>query len=241
MFRAVCTIEDFAGYLARSVGGQQVQMLEPELMISQEVTIPFSNGQSSCWRILCYPNGVENDSDGNIDLALFPTSKISQELLNNARVAMRIGLTDLNGCLVVLNQNFCIEGKSKGIWAGVSYEKLQAAADRLLPGGKLTVCAEIAFPPEVWVVSEEPARMPRPTADISQVMLNNFVDIGPSSVLLVFEDGEQRCHTFPLASRLDALSNFFYARWEGPSNPRCVYIAARSRLFSGITIEEGYN
>jgi hypothetical protein len=40
--------------------------------------------------------------------------------------------------------------------------------------------------------------------NLSEVMLDNFVDIEGSSVLLVFEDGEQRCHTFPLAAREDS-------------------------------------
>jgi hypothetical protein len=38
--------------------------------------------------------------------------------------------------------------------------------------------------------------------DLCQMMLDNLVDLGgAASVLLVFEDGEQPCHTFPLASR----------------------------------------
>jgi hypothetical protein len=39
--------------------------------------------------------------------------------------------------------------------------------------------------------------------DLHKIMLkdNNLVDLGPASVLLVFEDGEQHCHTFPLAAR----------------------------------------
>jgi hypothetical protein len=38
--------------------------------------------------------------------------------------------------------------------------------------------------------------------NLSNVMLDNsFVDIGGSSVLLEFQDGEQLCHAFPLAAR----------------------------------------
>jgi hypothetical protein len=40
-------------------------------------------------------------------------------------------------------------------------------------------------------------------------MLDNFVDIEGSSVLLVFGDGEQRCHTFPLAAREDSSAAVF--------------------------------
>jgi hypothetical protein len=40
--------------------------------------------------------------------------------------------------------------------------------------------------------------------DLCKTMLqdnNNLVDLGSASVLLVFEDGEMQCHTFPLAAR----------------------------------------
>jgi hypothetical protein len=41
----------------------------------------------------------------------------------------------------------------------------------------------------------------KPGEDLCEVMLDNFVDIEGCSVLLVFVDGEQRCHSFPLAAR----------------------------------------
>jgi DNA segregation ATPase FtsK/SpoIIIE-like protein len=46
-----------------------------------------------------------------------------------------------------------------------------------------------------------------PTENLCKAMLlDKFVDIGAaSSVLLVFSDGEQLCHTFPLAAREDSL------------------------------------
>jgi hypothetical protein len=46
-----------------------------------------------------------------------------------------------------------------------------------------------------------------PTENLCKAMLlDKFVDIGAaSSVLLVFSDGEQLCHTFPLAARENSL------------------------------------
>jgi hypothetical protein len=36
-------------------------------------------------------------------------------------------------------------------------------------------------------------------------MLENFADLSIATVLLVFDDGEVHCHTFPLAARDDSL------------------------------------
>jgi hypothetical protein len=41
--------------------------------------------------------------------------------------------------------------------------------------------------------------------DLHDAMLDRFADFSAASVLLVFEDGEQRCHTFPLAARDDTV------------------------------------
>jgi hypothetical protein len=32
-------------------------------------------------------------------------------------------------------------------------------------------------------------------------MVDNFFDMKLGSILIIFEDGEQKCHTFPLAAR----------------------------------------
>jgi hypothetical protein len=44
----------------------------------------------------------------------------------------------------------------------------------------------------------------QPTENIYKDMLDPFVDVG-GSVLLVFEDGELQCHPFPLAARYNVL------------------------------------
>jgi hypothetical protein len=93
----------------------------------------------------------------------------------------------------------------------VSHQMLKDSADQLMPGGVLTVCVEIQILPSIKTMSRSvlttkpvsPAQKKKSSnkENIRERMLDNFVDIGPSSVILVFEDGEQRCHTFPLAAR----------------------------------------
>jgi hypothetical protein len=83
----------------------------------------------------------------------------------------------------------------------------------LHPDGRLVIVAKVTF--FTWtpsVVSENRAiivarqqLMPEGQAarlqDLGSAMLDNFVDLGAASVLLIFQDGELRCHTFPLAAR----------------------------------------
>jgi hypothetical protein len=78
-----------------------------------------------------------------------------------------------------------------------------------LPGGQLTLIVKA----KIWLWPEGLEKT-RPNGQLehgeesgeslSDIMLDNFVDIGGSSVLLVFQDGEQQCHTFPLAAREDS-------------------------------------
>jgi hypothetical protein len=42
---------------------------------------------------------------------------------------------------------------------------------------------------------------PQPENLFDDMLAANYVDFADASVLLVFEDGEQICHTFPLAAR----------------------------------------
>jgi hypothetical protein len=100
-------------------------------------------------------------------------------------------------------------------------------------GGTLTLCFEIKTFPSVATVShrdlQSPATdpVPAPTApkNIFGDMVNHFVDMKLSSVLIVFRDGEQKCHTFPLAAR-KALSGYFFLFYLSIltlNPPSCVY------------------
>ena len=72
--------------------------------------------------------------------------------------------------------------------------------DRLMPGGCLVVHVELEIILDTFAVASL-VTSPLQQEDLQHTMLDTFVDIGPSSVVLVFEDGELRCHTFPLAAR----------------------------------------
>jgi hypothetical protein len=89
-----------------------------------------------------------------------------------------------------------------------------------MPDGTLTICFEIKIFPSVATVSHRivqenvvptnPAPAACPAAVVApsrknffEGMVDNFVDLKLSSVLIVFKDGEQKCHAFPLAARND--------------------------------------
>jgi hypothetical protein len=91
-----------------------------------------------------------------------------------------------------------------------------------MPGGTLTICFEIKIFPSVATVSHRIVQdaiptNPAPAAfaaaavapsrkNFFEGMVDNFVDLKLSSVLIVFKDGEQKCHAFPLAARKNPLA-----------------------------------
>jgi hypothetical protein len=88
----------------------------------------------------------------------------------------------------------------------VGHKELLADADILLPDGQLTILVNVTIFTESDLYTEtftEPLLKSRKVNHLN-AMLDNFVDLGTDSVLLVFEDGEERCNTFPLASREDS-------------------------------------
>jgi hypothetical protein len=102
-----------------------------------------------------------------------------------------------------------------------------ADADRLLPEDRLTLHIEIEILLKDVDSVATAANWPLATTaqystdNLEGSMLEEFVDI-PASVLLIFADGEQRCHTFPLVAREKNVRNwpeFFFtvviARLQG--------------------------
>jgi hypothetical protein len=93
----------------------------------------------------------------------------------------------------------------------MSHEKLQSSSERLMPGGTLTICFEIKIFPSVATVTHGSLQSvaPPPTRavgastqkNIFEDMVDNFVNMKLNSVLIVFMDGQQKCHAFPLAAR----------------------------------------
>ena len=125
--------------------------------------------------------------------------------LNNSQPSNKflfsIGLLDRDG------SERCACKRQAGT-VDISQAWLRESAEVLLPGGTLHAHFKIFFTCMDKLVTRtkmtrQLQQLGQPTENLFSSMADSsFVDIGPSSsVLLVFEDGEQRCHTFPLAAR----------------------------------------
>jgi hypothetical protein len=101
----------------------------------------------------------------------------------------------------------------------VAHEDLLSSAERLMPDGTLTMYIEIKILPS-WatvihgslqnVVPAQPAQALTPK-NIFEDMVDNFVNLKLGSVLIVFRNGEQNCHAFPLAARSVVLRTMLMA------------------------------
>jgi hypothetical protein len=96
-------------------------------------------------------------------------------------------------------------------------------SERLMPDGTLTIDIEIKILPSVMTAVHESTqdgagaqrdcvlchRTAKNTdTDFFGDMVDNFVDMKLGSILIVFQDGEQKCHAFPLAARNAFGGNF---------------------------------
>ena len=126
--------------------------------------------------------------------------------LNNSQPSNKflfsIGLLDRD------DSEMCACERQAGTVAYISHAWLRESAEVLLPGGTLHAHFKIFFTCMDKLVTRtkmtrQLQQLGQPTENLFSSMADSsFVDLGPgSSVLLVFEDGEQRCHTFPLAAR----------------------------------------
>ena len=126
--------------------------------------------------------------------------------LNNSQPSNKflfsIGLLDRDG------SERCACKRQAGTVAYISQAWLRESAEVLLPGGTLHAYFKIFFTgmdklKSRTKMTRQLQQLGQPTENLFSSMADSsFVEIGPSSsVLLVFEDGEQRCHTFPLAAR----------------------------------------
>jgi hypothetical protein len=79
------------------------------------------------------------------------------------------------------------------------HEELLSNAEMLLPGGHLIISIEVAVPAESDTGSVASTPLQHPTTGPAE----DLWDV----LLLVFQDGELRCHSFPLAARED---RFFF-------------------------------
>ena len=66
--------------------------------------------------------------------------------------------------------------------------QFQTGQDLLLPGGSLVVHVDVEIVIPAFAVANPVTSALQQQEDLQQTMLDTFVDIGPSIVLLVFED-----------------------------------------------------
>jgi hypothetical protein len=100
-------------------------------------------------------------------------------------------------------------GTAQVLSVSMAHENLLSSAERLMPGGTLTIYVEIKILPSWATVVHgslqnvdpvQPAQALTPKNTFED-MVDNFFDMKLGSILIIFEDGEQKCHTFPLAAR----------------------------------------
>jgi hypothetical protein len=91
-------------------------------------------------------------------------------------------------------------------WRYQFHDELKGETEKLLPDGRLIIYIQLTVKLDnseliSTAVQSRPLRkQQQPFENIYKDMVDQFVDIG-GSVLLVFQDGEQQCHIFPLAAR----------------------------------------
>jgi hypothetical protein len=166
-----------------------------------------SSGKKWEFQLKCWPNW-----ESNVHLRVFPVKNTTIDGSVYASVAFK--LLEKEGGHKLLKDvvhNWWDKDESINCDVQASHQMLKDSADQLMPCGVLTICVEIQILPSIQTMNRSelttkpvsPAKKMKSSnkENIRKTMLDNFVDIGPSSVILVFEDGEQRCHTFPLAAR----------------------------------------
>jgi hypothetical protein len=202
VYKRSWTIKDFSTLMEYSGSNDEDWLSGESLKISSR-----SSGKKWEFQLKCWPNWKSN-----IYLRVQPVKSKTIDCPVYASVAVKL-LEKEGGHKLLKDVVHKCWDKDEAINCDVqaSHQMLKASADQLMPGGVLTVCVEIQILPSIKTMNcselttkpVSPAKEKKSSnkENIRERMLDNFVDIGPSSVILVFEDGEQRCHTFPLAAR----------------------------------------
>jgi hypothetical protein len=168
--------------------------------LKQELVVPFnSSGISftSYWTLKCWPNIVGKGMRVLLHLGnIQPFSPAEIYVMAAVQV---LGRYDRK---VTLKEVTSLYKEGSDI-VDVSKEYLDP--DTLMPGSVLTMYCEIKIFPTVVTVTrcdhQHLAAVPSTPKNIFKDMAESFVDMKVNSVLIVFENGEQKCHTFPLAAR----------------------------------------
>ena len=217
VYRTIWTIPDFSRYIGISPpggdGSGTDQPVEPPACFDRNHQTIFLNGKADQFLnsyFRCYPNGYSELTTGSTVLE-FVVIDVGKSLSSDIKAQVTLGMPDKNGELKAVKKAVLDLRKAVGkkkhcrfVSASVPHLWFKAAPERLLPSNRLTLCieVEILHGPTFSSISPTAPQLKHSASENCRLtMLDTFVDIGPSSVVLVFEDGELRCHTFPLASR----------------------------------------
>ena len=204
-------VEDVIYQTAWSIQGfpkLMKEITETEALETEQLNIQLRGIRSTAWRIKCYPKQMK-DGVETVAIALMFCSPNNVTL----KASITIGLLDKQGGEEMLREVTQSYPPYAEVAASITHAALSASADRLIPGGRLTAYIKIRLLASAATVvnSEVKVRTNRshrtlmqqdhPAENIHSIMLESFVDIGPSVVLLACKDGSLLCHTFPLAAR----------------------------------------
>jgi len=161
------------------------------------LNIQINPSENIVWNFFCYPkNGT------NIRLQIQPLGSFTSEIhaLVTAKLLGSAGTSEPLGEVtgwykkssVVLDVLF-------------AHEKLLSSAERLMPDGTLTIYIQIKILPSKATVVHGSLQDAAPVSvtgkNVFADMVDSFVDVKLGSILIIFQDGKQKCHAFPLATR----------------------------------------
>jgi hypothetical protein len=204
--RTTWTIKNF-NFLMQEVSSDENALYHPKLNIRinpSEVTI---------WNIRCDPNDGIGSGGSRMRLRVYPTGSFTSRI--HASVAAK--LLDSAGTSKSLGKvTDWFDANDYGLEVNFAHEKLLSSAERLMPGGTLTIYIEIKILPSLATVVHGTLQDAAPPTRVTPKnvfadMVDSFVDMKLNSILLIFENGEQKCHAFPLAARSDVLRTMLAA------------------------------
>jgi speckle-type POZ protein len=212
------TIEKFPLLLNTTPNG--VALTSPKFEI--KVTEGDGKQVTTEWLLECYPAGTKGEGAGHVSVYI-RLSSLGNLSAKNIRAQCQLGLQDTR-LIRKFNQTYDISSSARGYHKFLSHEDLDDHSDVYLVDGKLVIKCQITLHsvvgPRTFVwgpLAEDSIQMRLAAVNASAASRHawealkqeHFVDLGPSTVTLVFGEGEsaeeELCHTFPLAARSPVL------------------------------------
>jgi hypothetical protein len=188
-----------------------------------EIEVNEGDGKQATteWYLECYPAGGKEGQAGHVSIFIY-LSSLGNLSAKSIRAQCELGLQNTE--LRKFNHTFEIGSVGCGYPEYLSHKELAFVSGRYLSDGKLIIKCQITLhsvvSPRTFVggpLAEDSIQM-----RLAAVFANaasrhawealkqeNFMDLGPSTVTLVFGEGEgaeeELCHTFPLAARSPVL------------------------------------